>query len=188
MNLREVLDYGKAYRANRMKAAQWILEHPKSFEEVLHIGFEQHPELSHRAWWAFEFVCLEQLELLYPYFDLFFESLHTVKGDSSVRPLAHIGEVIVLNYYKKKDTTLQKVFLQRHKEQLTEVCFDWLISEQKVACQARAMLCLYYLGTEMDWVHPELKSILERNLPQGSAGYKNRASKILTLLKGPSLP
>lgn len=183
MTLREQLDYGKAYRANRMQAAQWVLHHPKSFEELLQIGFENHPELSHRAWWAFEFVCLDRLELLYPHFDYFFENLHTVKGDSLVRPLAHIGEVIVLKNYKSKSKKLQALFSKKHKERLTEVCFDWLITDQKVACQARAMLCLYYLGTEFDWIHPELKSILERSIPSGSAGYKNRGGKILALLK-----
>ncbi len=184
MSLREILDYGKAYRANRMGAAQWVLEHPETFQELLQIGFENHPELSHRAWWAFEFVCLEKLELLYPHFDYFFERLSTVEGDGSVRPLAHIGEVIVLKNYKSKSSVLQKIFQKRHKEQLTEVCFDWLISDQKVACQARAMLCLYFLGTEIDWIHPELRSILERSIPTGSAGYKNRGGKILEWLQG----
>ena len=186
MGVREQMDYGKAYRENRMQAAQWILNHPESFQEVLEIGFENHPELSHRAWWAFEFACLERLDLLYPHFDYFFQNLGSVKGDSSVRPIAHISEVIVLHYYKKKDETLQKIFLQKHKESLTEVCFDWLITDQKVACQARAMLCLYYLGKELNWIHNELKVILERNIPMGSAGYKNRAAKILSALNNDS--
>lgn len=183
MGVREQMNYGKAYRENRMRAAQWILNHPETLKEVLDIGFENHPELSHRAWWAFEFVCLERLDLLYPHFDYFFENISRVKGDSSVRPLAHVSEEIVLRYFKKKEETIQHIFSKKHKEQLTEVCFDWLISDQKVACQARAMVCLYYLGKETDWVHPELKMILQRNFSTGTAGYKNRAEKILRAIE-----
>lgn len=180
MDLESVLDYGKAYRENRMRAAQWVLEHPESFPKLLEIGFSQYPEKAHKALWAFEFVCLERPEILYPHFDIFFSRLGHVTGDSSVRPLAHICEKIVIDYYKKKNSDVKKNFLKPHKEQLTEVCFDWLITDQKVACQARAMVCLYFLGTEFDWIHTELRAILERNLHQGSAGYKNRAEKILS--------
>ncbi|MGB0788706.1 MAG: adenylosuccinate lyase, partial [Marinirhabdus sp.] len=68
---------------------------------------------------------------------------------------------------------------QKHKETMTENCFDWLITPQKVACQARAMTALYFLGTEMAWVHPELKTIIETNLHKGSAGYQNRGAKTI---------
>ena len=65
---------------------------------------------------------------------------------------------------------------------MAECCFDWLISDQKVACQVRAMTSLYYLGTEFNWIHPELKTIIEQNIHQGSAGYKARGKKIIQLI------
>jgi hypothetical protein len=45
------------------------------------------------------------------------------------------------------------------------------------------MTCLYYRGTEIEWIHPELKQVIEERIHQGSAGYKNRGSKILDLIK-----
>ena len=57
------------------------------------------------------------------------------------------------------------------KEAIIEVCFDWLITNQKVACQAYSMDALYLLGTEIKWVHPELKIILEQNIHNQSAAY-----------------
>jgi len=64
---------------------------------------------------------------------------------------------------------------------MTECCFDWLIINQKVANQAYAMSSLYYLGTEFDWVHPELSILLKQNIPLKSAAYKARGR--MTLVK-----
>jgi len=57
---------------------------------------------------------------------------------------------------------------------MTTCCFDWLITEQKVACQAYSMDALYLLGTEIDWIHPELEITLEQNIHHRSAAYKAR--------------
>ena len=173
------INYEKAYRENRLNAALWVLERPETLKELLQYGFANDPDISHKANWALEFVCREKLDLLYPYLDYFFEQLPEVTHHGSVRSLSHICELIVIANYKTKDPLLVETFSESHKKTLTECSFDWMISPQKVACQARAMTCLYYLGTEKDWIHPELKSILEANLHQGSAGYQSRGKKIL---------
>ncbi|MBX2829046.1 MAG: adenylosuccinate lyase [Flavobacteriaceae bacterium] len=182
--LLEHISYAKAYRENRMNGALWVLDHPETFRELLEYVFnDKQDELSHKAAWVMEFVFLKQPSLLYPHFDYYFESISKVKKDQSVRPLANLCEKICLAYYKKRDPQIKEVLSPTHKEQMIETCFDWMITDQKVACQARAMTCLYYLGTEYDWIHPELEQIIERNIPMGSAGYKNRGSKILAKIR-----
>ncbi len=178
------INYDKAYRENRYGAAVWILEHPESIPELLKYCFKNDEDISYKANWSLEFVCLENLELLYPHFDFFFKNLPDAYKHQSVRPLSHICEMICIRYYKKKDPLLLKILNATHKEVMIECSFDWLITDQKIACQARAMLCLYYLGTEFDWIHEELAQILERNIPSGSAGYKSRGKKILSKIKG----
>lgn len=180
--LEQLLTYTDAARKNRLQAALWVLKHPETFEELLQFAFKNDPEISHKANWVLEFVCLEKLELLFPHLDYFFEKLPSVKEDSSVRPLAHICELLCIQYYKEKESAFQKYFSEKHKETLIEVCFDWLITQQKVACEVRAMTCLYELGTEKDWIHPELKTVLEQNIHSSSAGYKSRGRKILQKL------
>ena len=69
-------------------------------------------------------------------------------------------------------------------EAIATACFDWLISEQKVAPQAYAMTSLYYLGQRFPWIHEELKQVLEQNYADGSAGYQARARKVLQKLNG----
>ena len=61
--------------------------------------------------------------------------------------------------------------------------FDWLIGNHKVAAQAYSMTCLLLLGEKFDWIHPELKMILEQNYAVGSAAYKARARMTLAKLK-----
>ena len=96
-----------------------------------------------------------------------------------MRPLAHICELIAISNYKKKDIDVIAVFSEKHKKTLIDCSFDWLITEQKVACQVRAMTALYYLGTEFEWIHPELKQIIEQNVHLGSAGYQSRGKKTI---------
>lgn len=181
--LESILSYEKAYRSHRLAAANWVLQHTETFPELLQYCFANDPIISHKANWVLEFVCLDSLDLLYPQLDFFFKKISTVKTDSSVRPLAHICELLILQYYKKKDTILLKMFTEVHKEQLASCCFDWLITDQKVACQVRAMTCLYYLGTESDWIHPELQTILASKISVGSAGYQSRGKKTLKLIQ-----
>ena len=173
------INYDKAYRENRLRASQWVLQHPEYFEELLNYCFTDDKVLAKKATWVLEFVCREQLILLYPHLDYFFNHLPKAQGDGALRAVGLICELLALQYYKKKDTALQRLFTGKHKETMIECCFDWLITNQKVACQARAMLALYWLGTEIDWIHAELATILRQNMHSGSAGYKNRGQKIL---------
>jgi hypothetical protein len=177
--LENQLNYINAARIHRLKAANWVLIHPETFEELLHFCFKNDIDVSHKANWVLEFVCLQKLELLFPYLDYFFENLSSVKVDSSVRPLSHICELLSIQYYKKSNPELIEVFSEKHKELMIENCFDWLITNQKVACEVRAMTCLFYLGTEKDWIHPELKTIINQNIHMSSPGYKARGEKIL---------
>ncbi|PQB04569.1 adenylosuccinate lyase [Aureitalea marina] len=182
MTLAEVLDYRTAHRENRMKAAQWVLANPDCFEDLLNYSLQHGEKIAIKASWVLEFVFLERPELLYPQIDTFCSQIGGATRESAIRPFAHISEVLCVNYYKKFDPKLRSVLNDTHKQQLVECCFDWMIGDHKVACQARAMLCLYYLGNEQEWVHPELVQILKERIHHGSAGYKNRAQKILDKL------
>lgn len=173
------INYKKAYRVNRLGAANWVLANPETFEELLEYCFGDDKDIATKATWALEFIARDKLEMLYPHLDLFFESLPNTKGHGALRAVALICELLCIEHYKKKSKVLGNAFTERHKKIMTECAFDWMITNQKVACQARAMTALYFLGTEQDWIHPELKTILETNIHQGSAGYKARGRSVL---------
>ena len=62
---------------------------------------------------------------------------------------------------------------------MTECCFDWMITQQKVACKVRAMTALSHLGTEFPWILDELEPMIKENIPDSSAGFQSRGKKVL---------
>ncbi len=48
-----------------------------------------------------------------------------------------------------------------------------------MATQVFAMDTLYLWGKQEKWVHPELKSVLEKNTDTGTSGYRAHARKLL---------
>lgn len=181
--LRTALSYPTAARENRLRAAEWLLDNPSELKELLHIVLEEHSKLSEKAAWALEFAFLRDPNWLLPEFDLFFDRLQLPENDSITRPLSHICEKICHYYYHQKKQAFIDSFKVAHRKKLVEVAFDWLINDYRVACKVRAMTCLYWLGTEFSWIHPELSAILQDSMYDGSPGYKNRGAKILAQLR-----
>ncbi|QNJ98535.1 adenylosuccinate lyase [Constantimarinum furrinae] len=173
------LNYTKAYRKTRLEVAQWVLDHPETFEELLRVCFSSEKELSYKATWILEFVCAERLSLLYPHFELFFTNIPNVKRDQALRPIAKVCDMIAVKYYKDNDPEIKDKFSVEHRKLMTECCFDWLITDQKVACKVFAMHALFYLGTEYDWIHPELNVIISENIHHNSPAYKARGKYVL---------
>ncbi len=176
------LNYKKAYRESRMKPALWVLEHPDQMKDLVGFCFGGDQDIATKAIWSLEFVCRENLSMLYPFIDHLVEFLPKAKDDGQKRTISYLCELLALAYYKKKDPKLMNTLNQIHKEKMVENCFDWMINAEKVACQVRAMTALYYLGTEIDWVHDELRPIIESNIHHSSAGYKSRGRHILELI------
>ncbi|WP_121907055.1 hypothetical protein [Ulvibacter antarcticus] len=75
--LSEKLNITKAYRQTRLDVANWVLDRPETFSELLKHCFNVKDEISYKAAWILEFVCLERLELLFPHLDYYFKSLTT---------------------------------------------------------------------------------------------------------------
>lgn len=110
---------------------------------------------------------------------LFFEQLPNISNDSALRSSAKICEMLCYEHYILKYKYFRNILSKNERKIMTECCFNWLITDQKVASQAPAMTCLHYLGADFEWIHPELKLILIKNIPNKSAGYKARAKNIL---------
>jgi len=181
--LLQQLDYVKPYREKRLQVANWVIDHPENMPQLVKYSFDPTYEKSMQALWGLEFVCRFNLPLFYPHLDAFLDYLPSVRAHNTLRALSFICELVAIAHYKHKDPILGAAFTAEHKKIMTECCFDWLIGDQKVACQVRAMTALYYLGTEFDWIHPELEPIIRENMHSGSAGYCARAKHILKQLE-----
>ncbi|UNY97688.1 hypothetical protein MQE36_11395 [Zhouia spongiae] len=176
------LQYVKAYRENRQEVATYVLNNPGLFNDLLHYCFDPDPEISYKSCWILEFVCKEKLDWLLPSLDYFIENIRSLKHDSAIRPCAKICELLCEAYFKKKPSKTKRSLRATHLEQLSEINFDWLINDEKVATKAYAMHSLFLLGKKIDWIHPELKKVLEQNFSVHSAAYKARARHILDKL------
>ncbi|WP_299679977.1 adenylosuccinate lyase [uncultured Dokdonia sp.] len=177
------LNYVNHSREKRAYYAQLVINTPELMPHVLDILFKVNDPISNRAGWLLEFVCKTDITMLFPYIDIFTEKMHTVYQDSALRPVAKICEYLSLSYYKKKDPLTRKHIKLLHKERITEAGFDWLITEQKVAVKAYTLTTLFLIGTEIDWIHPELKRIMEDDYHKGSSAYKARCRHMFEALR-----
>ncbi|MDY8138905.1 adenylosuccinate lyase [Aquimarina sp. 2201CG5-10] len=183
ISLEETLDTIDHSREKRGYFANLVLQHPELLPELLDICSRVDDEISCRASWGLEFLCKHRLDTILPYLDRLLNIMPSVYKHPAVRPMAKICEYLIVAYYKKRNSQVQKLLSVQHREQITEICFDWLITDQKVAPKAYSMTSLYLLGTEFDWVHPELKITLEKGYNAGSAAYKARSRMVLQKIR-----
>ncbi len=175
--LRNELENVSALRENRMRVSKLVLQNEAYFLPLLEIVLDINDKTSIKAAWIFEFVCKEKLEWLFPHLDYYCSQINKLHFDSAVRPISKICKLLLLRNDKIKITTLNNT----HKEQIIEVCFDWMISNQKVAVRAYTMQTLFVLGKEQPWVHEELILIIKKGIDTESSAYKSRGK--ITLLQ-----
>jgi len=173
--LLDALDYVNHSREKRKEMALLVSNNPQLVKPLLEIAFEDLNIISSKASWVLEFTAKENLPFLFPHLDIFTSNIAALKLDSSVRPMAKICEYLIIGYFRTKDRKICKIVSEKHLEEITSACFDWLIGNHKVAAKAYSMTCLLLLGRKFDWILPELKMVLEQNYENGSAAYKARA-------------
>jgi hypothetical protein len=173
------LSYVDHSRKKRLYYANLVIAQPELIRPLLDILFDVNDEMSCKAAWVFEFMCDQHLNYIIPHLNLFTAQISKVHLDSAVRPVAKVCEYLIKAYYSKQDNTIKAHLTEQNKEKIIEACFDWMINDEKIAPKAFAMNSLYLLGTEYDWIHPELAMLLERDFQMQSPGFKARARHIL---------
>ncbi len=163
-----------ALRSNRIRVADLILQNENNLLKLLELIFEVDNKTSIKAAWVFEFVCIKNLNWLFPHLSYFTNNISKVHFDSAVRPIAKICQLLV----KKNKQLPLKI-----KEQIIETGFDWMISNHKVAIKAYTMHTLFILGKETGWVHKELKLIILNNIDTQSPAYQSRGKITLLQIK-----
>ena len=177
------LNYVNHSREKRQYYANLVINNPDLLPELLEILFMVNDKISCRAAWVLEFMCNEKLEAIIPHLDVFTLNMHKVHLDSAVRPVAKICEYLVKAIYSKQENKIQSALKPTHIDRIVEVCFDYMINDEKIAPKAYSMNSLYLLGRDIDWIHPELVMILERDFQMQSSGFKARAKHIIKKVK-----
>lgn len=169
---------------NRQKVANIVLADKKLFKHLITIIFTIDDKLSIKAAWILEWICTHHhLTWILPYLDEFTKKIATLKFDSAIRPCAKICAQLAEAYHLKKNKDVLKTITKAHVTVFIETGFDWLITPQKIAVRAYAMTFLYYWGLDTDWVHPELKHLIQSKIINESKGCKARGKAILEMIE-----
>ena len=171
-------------RENRQRVANIVLENQNLIKELVSITFDVENKLSIKAAWILEWICTHHhLNWIIPYLDEFSSQISNVKFDSSIRPCAKICEHLATAYYSKNENEIKQSLTTIQIDTIIETGFDWLITPQKIAVRAYTMTFLYLFGLEKDWIHPELKHLIESKIIHESKGCKARGKHILQLIE-----
>ncbi|MDT0551703.1 adenylosuccinate lyase [Urechidicola vernalis] len=172
-----------ASRLHRDSVANSILTDLEAFEPLLQITLDPSSPLSFHAAWVLEYVLDKDLNQLLPYLDFFTANLKHATHESTIRPLAKVCQFLAKSYSGKKNTLTKEVLTNQQIDTIIETGFDWMIAQHKVAVKAYTMTTLFLFGKKRDWVHPELKLILEDSIMYQSPAYKARGRITLELIK-----
>ena len=125
--------------------------------------------LKWRAAWVFEELCLKHPAVLAQYLDDIAELFPTLTHVPLRRMLGHL--------------LAESVIPESYESEIVDVSFQWLQDVfMPPAVRVHCMSIIFNLTKKYPELKQELKSILLFDYELGSAGYKNRASKILAKL------
>lgn len=169
------IDQSTAHRKSREQLSNYIIRNVDILSEFVEIAFDTAHKNHVKAFWSLELVCEKKLKLFVPYLDLFCEVLPKLKDDSAIRPATKICLFLLKSNHRKNGISLT----QEQEHLLIEALLDRLIQNEKVAAKVYAMRALFVLGKKYNWVHDELKNIIEQDYANHSAAYQAATRNLL---------
>ena len=180
--IKQLINIENAKRINRERVAYLVLENTELLPHLVEIMFASDSKIAIKAAWVLEIICEMKLFLIVPHLDYFIANIGNLKHNSAVRPASKICNFIAIAYNSKKDDFFKTILTNNQIDKIVETAFDWMISNHKVATKAYSMNALFLFGKNYDWVHKELKLILQQNITKESAAYKARGKMTLELI------
>ena len=179
--MEEFLQNISALRKDREAAAAMAMERAAHFQQLLQCALSTNPEIAVKSCWILEIVLLQHPECIHANRDRLFKIFNTLQQGSGIRPLAKIIAHWTEDVFTTQTNRYPGLSAQET-DSLTEVTFNWLLSDHPVAVKVFSMESLYHLGKKNTWVHEELRVHLQRNYPDSKPAYRARARKILEAL------
>ena len=164
--------------ASRKMVSNFAMKDEKNLSEMIELAFDIKNELHVKAFWSLDLVCEKKLKQFVPYIEDFRTILPKIKDDSAIRPATKICMFLAKSNHRKNGISLT----QEQEHNLIEALIDRLIQDEKVAAKVYAMKALFVLGKKYDWVHDELKSIIEHDYSNHSAAYQAATRNLLKKL------
>lgn len=164
-----------AHRPIRDEICGEVLSDPLLLPVLLNIALNCKDKSHHKACWILELVLENNMHWLKEHLDKFSAELINFEHEGAMRSISKI----CLFAAQKNEKEKQSFLSDAHVQKITEKCFDWLITDTKVATKAYAMRALYIFGKRQQWIHDELKHILPLGFAEQSPAYRGAAKDIL---------
>lgn len=153
-----------------MKLVYWVSNDPKRFDELMKLYFSNEEKVSQRTALALGYIFEKQPEFFYPYLPKMVAQLDEKVHDALIR------------------CTFKVLTLLDIPENLESIVLDkaykfFSTGNYPPAIKVYAMQTIFNIAQKYSELQPELKASIEMQLPNGSAGFKNRAEKLLKKLK-----
>lgn len=151
------------------RVADIAMTEPERLTELVECLFDAHPDVPRRAAWALQRVQDAQIELLRPFQARFLEALGLPQHGGVTRCL--------MRYFAEAEPPKSMW------PALLEIAFAYLEDpKEAIAIRVHSMELIYRISIHEPDLGRELELVLEAHYPNGSAGFKNRARKILKKL------
>lgn len=146
--------------------ANHVLGHPDEFGKLIQFMLKDEYRVAQRAAWPLGIVGSQRPEWLLPYFEDILRCLENPPHDAASRNIYRI---------------LQNLSIpEAYEGELLEFAMrDLQNPKTAIAIKVFSMTVAFNIASKYQDLLPELRLIIEENLPFGSAGYKSRAKKIL---------
>lgn len=172
------IENSTAHRASRDFNSNLVFGEPALLVDLMQMALNPSNKYHYKACWVLELIMERHIEWLEPHKINFFKALPLFTHDGALRSVSKIGLFAAKKHLQNREFLCDGTI-----KILTESCFDWLISDQKVATKAYAMRTLFELGKLNDWIYPELKVILAQDAAFHSAAYKAAGKDILRRIR-----
>jgi len=180
MAAEKVLTRMDATLSNRESAADIILKEQAVLKQTITFIIQKEKDLCLKALMAIEVLARNNFHAIHIFIAELVHSGKLYSDSSSRRCLAKIYGFAI----KEDSNEISKFRLNSEiKKEIIALSFLWLVSKEKTAVLVFSMQNLYELRQEEKWITNELQGILEKELPNSSAGYRSRGRKILRKLK-----
>lgn len=174
-NLKEGLLTYYASIEDRDMGVQLVKKHPKLFEDLLELAFskEQNRENIVASWVLERLVLKEKHIDFVSCFEKFIKAFKHQTHESKRRPFAK------LLYHHCKIVQNRERMSSKTIDLIIENCFDTLLEAKKVAPKVFVIKTLVYFKNHREWIAPELKAYIQKELPNSSAAFKSTLRQIM---------
>jgi hypothetical protein len=170
MNLREEL-LKEHSKAQCNKIVQWVGDSEKRFEELFNLFLNDVYRVNQRAAWPVSYSVMAHPRFIKKNFGKLIKNLrkpglHDSIKRNSIRLLQHLD------------------IPEKFHGEIMEICFGYLASpEEAIAIKVFSLTVLGNLAKKYPDIIPEIKILIDEQLPHPSTGFKSRAQKLLNSWK-----